>query len=111
MKHHLMLYAPSNPDRMNPDYWRKNIDGHSTWVGPLSGAAWRKVYAGKAGKKPAPAFNECVFLKRSVHQDICAAQVYEPCKRCTVPRAYRSVRLGVPSRVKSALIMLLKKKE
>ena len=109
MKHHLMLYAPSNPERMNPDYWRKSVNGYTTWAGPLSGAAWRKVYADRPGKKPAPAFNECVFLKRSVHQDICAAQVYEPCKRCRVPRSYRSVRIGVPVRTKIALIKLFKK--
>lgn len=101
MKHHLTLYSPANPERFNPDHWR---DGEK-WTGPLSGNAWRKVYKTpewEGKRKPAPAFNECRFLKRQVHQDVCAAVTYDACKRCCVPKMY-GVRMFLPKSLAGAL--------
>lgn len=109
MKHHLTLYAPANPHRMDPDTWRRVVHGQVVWDGPLSGNAWQLAYADKPGKKPAPAYNDCTFMGRSVHQDVCVAAVYEPCKKCRVPQMYTGVRLFVRAAVKQALLNTLKR--
>jgi len=83
------MNARSNPNRSNPDFWTKEVDGKKVWEGPVSNTAWLNKFRDVEGYKQAPQYHMCWASSEMRHQDVCAAQLYEECERCNVPHLYK----------------------